>query len=161
MDVSQDHRERPGEPACWSIRRATADDYDDIVALWSVAGLRICSEGRDSEQPFRRQLAHFGDLYLVATDPLNAKRIVGVVLGSHDHRKGWINRLAVHPDYRRTGVAVRLMSACDAAFRACGIEIVAALVEPDNAASFALFEKLGYRTDVPVRYYRKLSRPEA
>lgn len=53
------------------------------------------------------------------------------------------------------------MSACDAAIRRYGIEIVAALIEPDNAVSAVVFEKLGYRADVPVRYYRKLSRSDA
>ena len=69
--------------------------------------------------------------------------------------------MAVHPDYRRKGIALMLASACDAAIRTCGIEIVAALVEPANAVSCALFEKLGYCTDVPVCYYRKLSHPGA
>ena len=91
---------------------------------------------------------------------IDGGRIVGVVLGSHDHRKGWINRLAVLPEYRRRGMASVLMSACEAAIGAHGIEIVAALVESDNEASHAFFERLSYRADVPVRYYRKLSRPD-
>ncbi len=141
-----------------TIRPATADDYEGIVDLWRQAGLTYCGEGRESRGAFRRQLAAFPDLYLVATD---GDTIVGVVLGSHDHRKGWINRVAVHPQHRRRGLAEALVSTCDAAIRAHGIEIVAAFVEADNPASAALFEKLGYRADVPVTYYRKLDRPEA
>ena len=140
------------------IRCATAEDYDQIVEVWSASGLKMSCDGRESEPAFRRQLAQFPDLYLVATD---GDRSVGVVLGSHDHRKGWINRLAVLPEYRRRGVARALVSACDAAIRAHGIEIVSALVEPSNAASCDLFEKLGYRADMPVRYYRKPSHPGA
>ena len=141
-----------------SIRRVTTDDYDPIVAVWSASGMRFCGEGRESRQAFRRQLEQFPDLYLVATD---GDRIVGVVLGSHDHRKGWINRVAVLPECQRQGVAVALVSACEAGIRAHGIEIMAALIEPDNVASAALFEKLGYHNDVPARYYRKLSHPGA
>ena len=149
----------PAQPAApISIRPATTDDHAEIMALWSACGLKVSGRGRESEGAFRRQLAQFPDLYLVATD---RDQIVGVVLGSHDHRKGWINRVAVLPAYRRRGIAVALVSACDAAIRACGIEIVALLVEPDNTASIAFFEKMGYQNDVPARYYRKLSHPDA
>ena len=87
--------------------------------------------------------------------------IIGIVLGSHDGRKGWINRLAVVPEHRRRGIAAALVRACERALDAHGIEIVAALVEPSSRESAALFEELGYREDVPVRYFRRLSRPDA
>ncbi|MFQ5413999.1 MAG: GNAT family N-acetyltransferase [Phycisphaerae bacterium] len=141
-----------------SIRPATAGDYAAIVAVWRAAGLAFRAGGRDGEAGFRRQLARFPGLYLVATD---ADRIVGVVLGTHDERKGWINRLAVLPAYRRRGVGAALVAACDAAIRRAGIEIVAALVEPENASSAALFAHAGYSEDVPVRYFRKCTRPDA
>ncbi len=141
-----------------SIRSATQEDYDQIAKVWTASGLEVSRGGREGREAYRRQCAQFPGLYLVATD---GNRIIGVVLGSHDHRKGWINRLAVLPDYRRRGVAAALTSACDAAIRARGIEIVAALIDPANTASCRLFEELGYQTDVPVRYFRKLSHPEA
>ncbi len=153
MDVTEAKSRLPAR-----IRRAKADDYDQIAAVWSASGLKTSTSGRDGKTAFRRQLEHFPDLYLVATE---GERIIGVVLGSHDHRKGWINRLAVLPEYRRHGMAATLTRSCDAALRALGIEIVSALVDPSNKASCCLFEKLGYLTDVPVRYFRKLSRPEA
>lgn len=140
------------------IRRATIEDYAQIVELWRAGGLSVRLEGRESKGAFSRQLERLSDMYLVATD---GDRIVGVVLGSHDYRKGWINRLAILPEYRRRGIASALVSACEGAIRRHGIEIVAALIEPHNAVSALVFEELGYRDDVAVRYYRKLSRPGA
>ena len=147
-----------GDRLALPIRCATIEDYVQIVELWRVSGLSVRLRGRENKPAFSRQLKRFPDLYLVATE---GDRAVGAVLGSHDHRKGWINRLAVLPEYRRRGVGSALVSACDAAIRRYGIEIVAALIEPDNAVSAVVFEKLGYRADVPVRYYRKLSRSDA
>lgn len=139
------------------IRRATIDDYERIAAVWRGCGLSCRTRGRDSEEAFRRQLQHFPDSYLVAVD---GDRIVGVVLGSHDHRKGWINRLAVLPAYHRQGVATALVRACENALQSSGIEIIAAQVESDNDSSSALFEHLGF-SEYEVRYYRKLSNPDA
>ncbi len=141
----------------YPIRPAQADDYDTIIDVWRRAGLAISTTGRESRQAFDLQLSQFSGLYLVATAE---DRIVGTVLGTHDQRKGWINRLAVVPQYRRRGIAAALALACDAAIRAEGIEIVAALIEPDNLSSIALFEKLGYLADVPARYFRKRSRTD-
>ena len=140
-----------------TIRPATADDYEQMVAVWSACGMRISLAGRESKEAFQRQLQQFPDSYLVA---IHGSQVVGVVLGSHDHRKGWINRLAVLPAYRRRGFASALVLACEAAIRSLGIKIVAALVEPGNTSSAALFEKLGYLEDVPVRYFRKLDRAD-
>ena len=149
-----------GEPvsqSAFSIRRAGPEDYREIVEVWGGSGLTVRLTGRESECAFRRQLEYFADLYLVAVD---GDRIVGVIFGSHDHRKGWINRLAVLPEYRGHGVASSLVAACEQAMYAAGIEIMAALIEPENLVSCALFERLGYRNDVPARYYRKLARPD-
>lgn len=144
------------ETSLFSIRPLTADDYERLFSLWTLCGMDPEMQGRESKSAFLQQLEQFPDFYLAA---MVEERIVGVVLGTHDGRKGWINRLAVHPDHQRRGIASALVTACDTAIRAHSIGIVAALVEADNAASAALFEALGYCEDAPVRYFRKLDRP--
>jgi ribosomal protein S18 acetylase RimI-like enzyme len=140
-----------------AIRPARAEDYISVATVWDAAGLTADRATRDGQPAFLRQLARFPASYLVATD---GDRVIGVVLGTHDERKGWINRLAVIPAYQGRGVATALVRACDAAIRAEGIHIVAALVEPGNPSSSRVFQKLGYRTDVEVQYFRKVDRPD-
>ena len=81
-------------------------------------------------------------------------RIIGAVMGTHDARKGWINRLAVHPDHRRRGVASALAARVEQSLAEDGMEIFAALIEDENETSCRLFEALGYEI-YPVHYYRK------
>ncbi|MEW6197521.1 MAG: GNAT family N-acetyltransferase [Planctomycetota bacterium] len=138
-------------------RPMLAADYTAVRAVWGAAGLSIRPHGRDTEQAILSQLSHFPDTYLVAECD---GQIAGTVLGTHDHRKGWINRLAVHPDYQRRGVARRLLAACEQALHAQGLEIIAALVEGDNAASAAFFRASGYELYGPVHYFRRRSRPD-
>jgi len=90
-------------------------------------------------------------VYLGAFD---GHRLVGAVLGTHDTRKGWINRLAVHPDYRRRGIARRLVRFAERELRKQGLEMFAALIEPRNAASEAVFRHLGYDV-ILIRYARR------
>ncbi|OGS45505.1 MAG: hypothetical protein A3K66_05130 [Euryarchaeota archaeon RBG_16_67_27] len=92
--------------------------------------------------------------YLGAFDD---RRLVGCVLGTHDTRKGWINRLAVEPDYRRRGIATRLIRACERALRRAGIRVFAALIDPANRPSEAFFASLGYDA-LPMAYMRRKDR---
>lgn len=137
-----------------NIRLATMDDYQAVKGLWQTAGLPIRPAGRESSEAWAVQIKRFPTTYLIAE---SGGEVVGVVLGTHDGRKGWINRLAVHPRLRGRGLGKRLLMACEAALAELGLEVFAALVEVDNQASAALFEHCGYRAQ-PVRYYRKTMR---
>jgi ribosomal protein S18 acetylase RimI-like enzyme len=137
------------------IRPARDEDYKEIVSVWKASGLPFSPTGRESREAFAVQLQHFPTSYLVAEF---GGRIIGVILGTHDRRKGWINRLAVVPEHRRRGVAGKLLASCEAAIHAQGIEIIGALIEPENEDSSVFFERSGYLNDVPARYYRKRQR---
>lgn len=127
----------------------TANDYDAVVELWQQAGLPIKPIGRDSRDQFATQLASGIQTVIGAWD---RNRLIGVVVTTHDGRKGWINRLAIHPDYRRQGWGRRLIQAAEQVLRNQGMYIIAALIEDYNAASLALFQKAGY-VDYPGIHY--------
>jgi len=97
------------------------------------------------------QLRKNRGLYLGAFED---STLVGVVFATHDTRKGWINRLAVRPKVRRTGIASRLVRAAERALASRGIRLVAALVETENLPSLRLFRRLGYEV-YPHHYVRK------
>ena len=126
-----------------TLRRLTVDDYDAILALWQKAGLdTIRPQGRDSREAFADQLAR-GQVVLGLED---AGRLVACVVITDDTRKGWINRLAVEPDYRRQGLAARLVAEAEKELSAKGIQVFAALIENENVASLSLFQREGYKT---------------
>jgi len=126
-----------------TLRHLTVNDYDAILALWQKAGLdTIRPQGRDSREAFADQLAH-GQVVLGLEDE---GRLVACVVITDDTRKGWINRLAVDPDFRRQGLAARLIAEAEQALREKGIHVFAALVEHENMASLSLFQRESYKT---------------
>jgi len=133
------------------IRGLRRSDYDAMIVLFQVSGLNPKTKGRDSPRSFSEQLRRNRGSYVGAFD---GDRLVGAVLGTSDTRKGWINRLAVHPDYRRRSIAARLVRACERVFREQGLKMFAALIEPENRASEAFFRSLGYEI-LPILYARK------
>ncbi len=124
------------------IRKLRTDDYDRIIELWEKAGLSHRPEGRDSRDEMVRQINEFGDLFLGA---FVDGALVGVIVGSDDGRKGWINRLAVLLDHQRQGIAIELIQAVEEALKARNRRIISVLIEPPNDSSISLFEKAGYK----------------
>jgi ribosomal protein S18 acetylase RimI-like enzyme len=125
-----------------NLRHLTVDDYDAIIRLWKEAGLEsVRLQGRDSHDAFAAQLAA-GQRVIGLED---AGQLIGAVLVTHDTRKGWINRLAIHPDHRRKGYATELIAAAEQELRAMGFQIFAVLIEADNNASQELFAREGYK----------------
>ena len=134
------------------IRPLTAQDYDAMVAIWQQAGLEYKPAGRDARDAFERQLQLQGDLMLGAEQD---GRLAGVLLGSHDGRKAWINRMAVLPELRRQGVAGAMIRGVEAVCSRLGLPVYAALIEQSNTSSRALFESLGYTSLDTIKYYSK------
>jgi N-acetylglutamate synthase len=125
-----------------NLRHLTVDDYDAIIRLWKEAGLESARlQGRDSRDAFAAQLAA-GQRVIGLED---AGQLIGAVLVTHDTRKGWINRLAIHPDHRRKGYGTELIAAAEQELRAIGFQIFAVLIEADNNASQELFAREGYK----------------
>jgi ribosomal protein S18 acetylase RimI-like enzyme len=132
------------------IRRLRMSDYVAIIEVLRACGLDPRVRGRESRRNVARQLRSRQTLYLGAFD---GPQLVGTVFGTQDTRKGWINRLAVLPDYRQHGIASRLVRECERGLRKHGLEMFAALIDSENAPSRALFSKLGY-TSSDILYYR-------
>ena len=107
------------------------EDYDRIFSLWAGAGVTT----------------------VLGVEEEGA--LVGVVVATHDGRKGWINRHAVAPEHRRRGHARRLLAAAEQALRAKGLRIIAALVEERNETSLAFFRREGYDLAKDVFYFSK------
>jgi ribosomal protein S18 acetylase RimI-like enzyme len=132
-----------------TLRGCRLADYAAMLALWDVCGLH--PSRTDTEAALARKLTRDPELFLVAE---TERRIVGTVLGSYDGRRGWINRLAVHPDFRGQGLADRLMAEVERRLVAIGCDKVNLLIEPDNASVQAYYARLGYRAD-PLIFMEK------
>jgi ribosomal protein S18 acetylase RimI-like enzyme len=133
------------------------DDYESVIALWEEAGIHYRPNGRESRQRMEKEIQTRHAIFLVA---VSDKRIMGVILGTHDGRKGWINRLAVAKQFRRQNVASELVAAVETRLNELGIELIACLIEPENSTSRMFFSLLGY-TKAPVDYFSQKKSPDS
>ena len=136
-----------------TFRKLTINDYDQMIDLWEKACLPYKPKGRDSREAIKRQIKADPELFLGA---FHGEKLIGTVIGSYDFRmKGWINRLAVDPEYRGKGIAQRLVTEMEQILKSKGVVVIAALIELPNPASINLFKKLGYTVHDNIVYVTK------
>jgi GNAT superfamily N-acetyltransferase len=134
------------------LRDLCIDDYDDLIRLWDEAELPYKPDGRDKRENIDRELAGTAAIFLVAEID---GQLIGSIFGTHDGRKGWINRLAVAPAHRRKGLAARLLREVEKKLYDKGIEIIACLIEDWNKTSMEAFQKMGYKPHNDIMYLSK------
>jgi len=135
-----------------SIRKFLIEDYNDVISLWGQAGLPFRPKGRDSKDKIANELNKPTAVFLVAV--MNGK-IIGTSFGTHDGRKGWINRVAVKKEFHKKGIARLLVNETEKQLFQKGIEIIACLIEDWNDTSMKAFKKMGYVKHEDIIYFSK------
>jgi ribosomal protein S18 acetylase RimI-like enzyme len=136
-----------------TIKTLRIEDYDSIIALWRRAGLPFRPKGRDRREEIERQMTACPDLFVGA---YIQSSLVGVAVGSFDGRlKGWINRLAVDPGWRRQGIARELVSEVERVLKEHEVAIFGALIEIPNEESTKFFQEMGYTPHPDILYMSK------
>ena len=127
-------------------------NYDTLVNIWVKSGLPYKPNGRDSKENIENEIKLDCNLFLFA---IHESKYIGSIIVTHDGRKGWINRVAVLPEYRNKGVAWQLVEAGEQWLDEQGIGIIACMIEDNNEESFEVFKKMGYIPFEGIRYLTK------
>ena len=125
----------------------TADHVSQVAALEA-----ICFRDPWSEKSVAVELNNPLSLWLVALDGDRVAGYVGSqsVLGESD-----MMNVAVHPDYRRQGIAEQLCLALVEALKEKGNHCLTLEVRSSNEPAKALYEKLGFgQIGLRKNYYR-------
>ncbi len=140
-----------------TFRTFRQDDYQAAISLWQGSGIPCKPNGRDAKEKILKETGNPGTLFLVVE---KEGEIIGSVLATHDGRKGWINRLAIAPQYRLQGIASRLLTEAEAHLHRCGMEIITCLIEDDNPGSMKFFSRKGYIEHRDIIYFSKRKYPD-
>ncbi len=121
----------------WSIQTASWRDYTQLNQLD-----RLCFRPED--------IWPFWDVIGILTLPgfVRLKAVVngnmvGFIGGERDatKRQGWVTTLSVLPAYRRLGIGLALLAACESQL---GMPVIRLSVREANTAAIHLYESAGY-----------------
>ncbi len=134
----------------WIIRNMTIDDYDVVYSLWmSCVGMGL-NNLDDSKEGIEKFIHRNPDTCLVA---VSDSEIIGVIMVGNDGRRGYIYHTAVNPDFRKQGIAKKLVDSAMSELSALGINKVALVVFDRNETGNAFWESQGFtvRNDLVYR----------
>lgn len=132
------------------LRACTTDDIDAVLTLWREA--EVVPRPTDHRAALLLRLQRDPKLFQLAWD---GPRLVGSLVGGWDGWRGNMYRLAVHPAYRRRGIARRLVARVEEELRALGAERITSLVFVHEAGAPEFWRKAGYLPDPETARYAK------
>lgn len=130
----------------------TASDYDGVYELWTnIPGMGINSTD-DSREGVEKYIKRNPTTSFVA---LVEGQIVGGILAGHDGRRGFIQHLAVLPEFRKRGIASVLVDRAMNALEEEGIHKVALLAFKKNELGNGFWDKMEFAVREDVYYRNK------
>jgi ribosomal protein S18 acetylase RimI-like enzyme len=123
-----------------TVRSATAEDEQVVVALWRACDL--VASYNDPVADFRFAKAGPSSDVLVGVDDAGA--IAGSVMVGHDGHRGWLYYVAASPATRGTGVGRQMVQAAEDWLRQRGIAKAQLLVRETNTKVVGFYEHLGF-----------------
>jgi ribosomal protein S18 acetylase RimI-like enzyme len=133
----------------FTIRDAHADEISEILALWKAAGSGPSIT--DTPEHLKMLTDKSPDLFVVAQKD---GRLAGTVIGGWDNWRGHIYRLAVHPDFRRRGLARALTDEIERRLQARGARRIYALAATKQEMGVKFWESLPYEKSKDIPYVR-------
>ncbi len=133
------------------IRKYQTDDQEMIIDLWDKCGLVVPQN--NPQKDIERKLKINPEWFLVGE--LKGNIIASCMAGYEGHR-GWINNLAVSPDYQRQGFARQIMTEAELLLRAAGCPKINLQIRSSNAAVIEFYKAIGFRIDDVVSMGKRL-----
>lgn len=129
------------------ITEMKADHVPQVAVLE-----KFCFADPWSEMSIASELQNLWSYWLVA---VSGDTVVGYIGSQSSFDEADVMNVAVHPDFRRQGIAEKLISTLVEELKNRGIHALMLEVRASNAPAIALYEKLGFQqVGLRKNYYR-------
>ncbi|HEY0739346.1 MAG TPA: GNAT family acetyltransferase [Herpetosiphonaceae bacterium] len=134
-----------------SIRPYQPADEAQVIALWHRCNLVV--PWNDPQRDIALKMQVQPHMFLVGV--LDTHVIATVMAGYEGHR-GWLNYLAVSPEYQGHGVGRRMVEEATALLQAAGCPKINLQIRTSNTDVIAFYKRLGFTIDDVVSMGKRL-----
>jgi ribosomal-protein-alanine N-acetyltransferase len=129
-------------------------EEEDLPSVCAIENLSFPSPWQ--ETIFRGEIHNIPISYPYVMVHKTDQRLIGYVIYWKIREEVHINNIAVHPDFRRKGIAKYVLREILAKIKKEGVRFVTLEVRPSNKAALSLYRKLGFQAfGVRENYYLK------
>ena len=122
------------------IRKFQTEDTEQVVKLWDECGL--LHPPNDPYLEIKNKAVFQPDLFLVGESD---GRVMASVMAGFEGRRGWINYLAVLPEYQGKGYGSILIKHSMNMLKELGAPKINLLIRPTNKKVQDFYKKLGFQ----------------
>jgi ribosomal protein S18 acetylase RimI-like enzyme len=133
------------------IRLYESTDTEEVVDLWRRCGLVV--PWNDPRQDIQRKLDFQPQLFWVAAA---GEQVAGTIMAGYEGHRGWINYLAVAPEYQGGGIGRRMMQHAEDELRKLGCPKINLQVRSSNQQVIAFYRRLGFAVDDVLNLGKRL-----
>ena len=133
------------------VRPYRTDDEESLVSLWQVCELTV--PWNNPHKDIARKLQVQPELFLVG---ILDSRLIATLMGGYDGHRGWINYLAVHPDFQGKGYGQEIMNSVETGLREMGCPKINLQIRTGNDKIEYFYQKLGFTNDQVVSMGKRM-----
>jgi len=133
------------------IRPFQTEDEDALVALWKMCELTV--PWNNPHKDIARKLQVQPELFLVG---ILDNSLIATVMGGYEGHRGWINYLAVHPDFQGKGYGQEIMNSVETALQEMGCPKINLQIREGNDKVFSYYQKLGFVEEKRISMGKRL-----
>ena len=133
------------------IRPFQEGDEEALVSLWNICKLTV--PWNNPYKDIARKLNVQAELYLVG---YLEDKLIASVMGGYDGHRGWINYLAVHPDFQARGYGKQLMDNVENRLRKLGCPKINFQIRDANNKVLSYYQKLGFVEEKHISMGKRL-----
>ncbi|MFX0048662.1 MAG: GNAT family N-acetyltransferase [Candidatus Hermodarchaeota archaeon] len=113
--------------------------YQEILELWKRAGIGIGSS--DTKEEIEKILDRNPELFLIGKEQ---GKVIAVVIGAFDGRRGYVHHLAVDPKYQNNGYGKIIMDDLIDRFQRKKVHKIHLFIEKHNIKVVDFYRKQGW-----------------
>jgi ribosomal protein S18 acetylase RimI-like enzyme len=128
-----------------------AEHEKEVIALWERC--ELTRPWNNPKQDIERKMKDKPELFLLG---LREGKVIASAMGGYEGHRGWVYYLGVDPDYRRQGLAWRMMGAVEERLLDIGCPKINIQVRGGNTGALNFFQKIGYNTEDRISLGKRL-----
>ena len=136
-----------------NIRSCRDSDKVSIIELWYKCKLVI--HANNPKLDIERKINHSPDLLLVG---IRKDQLIATVMPGYEGHRGWINYLAVDPQYQHRDYGTQMMLAAEEKLKSMGCSKINLQVRETNLGVISFYQKMGYQIDAVTSLGKRLKK---